>query len=245
MVISIQPPPANEGPPLTSATLGGGPLPCHVAAPYRSAVESPGQPEDVVSSARLETFADGVFAIAITLLVLEIRIPEPGENVARAIFDQWPSFLAYVTSFVTIGTMWANHHRIFTVIRGTTYGFLFVNVLLLMPIAFLPYPTAVVARHWFEGKDQVVPAMLLYGGTMALIAVFFSVVWLYAASRGLVPADAVRSRAVRRRGELIYRLAPLIYLLGAGASVIDPILSLIVFLGLAIYWAFPVRPREA
>ena len=208
-------------------------------------MESPGQPEDIVSSARLETFADGVFAIAITLLVLEIRIPEPGENVARAIFDQWPSFLAYITSFVTIGTMWANHHRIFTVIRGTTYGFLFVNVLLLMPIAFLPYPTAVVARHWFEGKDQVVPAMLLYGGTMALIAVFFSVVWLYAASRGLVPPDAVRSRAVRRRGELIYRLAPLIYLLGAGASVIDPILSLIVFLGLAIYWAFPVRPREA
>ena len=63
--------------------------------------------------------------------------------------------------------------------------------------------------------------------------------------RRLVPADAVRSRAVRRRGELVYRLAPLIYLLGAGASVIDPILSLIVFLGLAIYWAFPVRLREA
>ena len=81
-------------------------------------MESPGQPEDIVSSARLETFADGVFAIAITLLVLEIRIPEPGENVARAIFVQWPSFLAYVTSFITIGTMWANHHRIFTVISG-------------------------------------------------------------------------------------------------------------------------------
>ena len=211
---------------------------------------APDTTTEAKETARIEAFSDGVFAIAITLLVLDLKVPRV-HNLPRSqglldeLLHQWPSFLAYVTSFVTIGTMWANHHRIFTVIRGTTYGFLFVNVLLLMPIAFLPYPTAVVARHWFEGKDQVVPAMLLYGGTMALIAVFFSVVWLYAASRGLVPADAVRSRAVRRRGELIYRLAPLIYLLGAGASVIDPILSLIVFLGLAIYWAFPVRPREA
>jgi len=202
-------------------------------------MESHEQPEDIVSSARLETFADGVFAIAITLLVLEIRIPEPGENVARAILNQWPSFLAYITSFLTIGTIWADHHRLFTVIRGTTYGFLFVNVLLLMPIAFLPYPTAVVARQWFEGKDQVVPAMLLYGGTMALVAVLFRVVWRYASSRGLMSAEATSSRAYRRRGELIYRLAPLIYVLGAAASVIDPIVSLLVFLGLAMYWLLP------
>ncbi|TME35155.1 MAG: DUF1211 domain-containing protein [Chloroflexi bacterium] len=141
------------------ATLGAGRAICHAAAPYGCAVESPEQPDDIVSSARLETFADGVFAIAITLLVLEIHIPEAGENVGKALLGQWPSFLAYVTSFLTIGTIWADHHRLFTVIRGTTYGFLFVNVLLLMPVAFLPYPTAVVARQWFEGKDQVVPAM--------------------------------------------------------------------------------------
>ena len=90
-------------------------------------MESPEPPEDIASSARLETFADGVFAIAITLLVLEIRIPEPGENVAKALLNQWPSFLAYITSFLTIGTIWADHHRLFTVIRGTTYGFLFVK----------------------------------------------------------------------------------------------------------------------
>jgi len=206
-------------------------------------VESPEQPDDIVSSARLETFADGVFAIAITLLVLEIHIPEAGENVGKALLGQWPSFLAYVTSFLTIGTIWADHHRLFTVIRGTTYGFLFVNVLLLMPVAFLPYPTAVVARQWFEGKDQVVPAMVLYGGTMALVAVMFRAVWRYADSRRLLGAEAVRSRALRRRGDLIYRLAPLIYLAGAGASVIDPILSLVVFLGLAIYWLYPVRSQ--
>jgi len=207
-------------------------------------MESGEQPEDIVSSARLETFADGVFAIAITLLVLEIRIPEPGENVARVLFGQWPSFLAYITSFLTIGTIWTDHHRLFTVIRGTTHGFLFANILLLLPIAFLPYPTAVVARQWFEGKDQVVPAMLLYGGTMALVAISFRGVWTYASSRGLLAAEAVSSRAVRRQGELIYQLAPLIYVLGAAASVIDPILSLVVFLGLALYWLVPARQRH-
>ncbi len=227
--------------PLTARTLGGWRPLCHVVAPYRCAVESGEQQEGVISSARLETFADGVFAIAITLLVLEIRIPEPGENVTRALLNQWPSFLAYITSFLTIGTIWTDHHRFFTLIRGTTHGFLFVNLLLLMPIAFLPYPTAVVARQWFEGRDQVVPAMLLYGGTMALIAVFFRSMWLYATSRGLLAEEAGRSRAGRRRGELIYRLAPLIYLLGAGLSVIDPILSLIVFLALAAYWLSPSR----
>jgi uncharacterized membrane protein len=207
---------------------------------------TPGElPEDVVSTARLETFADGVFAIAITLLVLEIRIPEPGENVAKALLNLWPSFLAYVTSFLTIGTMWADHHRIFTLIRGTTHGFLFVNILLLMPIAFLPYPTALVARQWFAGQEQVVPAMLLYGGTMALIAIFFSAVWVYAGSRGLLSPEAARSRALRRRGDVIYRLAPLIYVAGAGLSVIQPILSLIVFLGLAVYWITSGRRRTA
>jgi uncharacterized membrane protein len=207
-------------------------------------VEAPEQPDGIASSSRLETFADGVFAIAITLLVLEIHIPDAGEPVWQTIRDQWPSFLAYITSFLTIGTMWANHHRIFTVIRGTTYGFLFVNVLLLMPIAFLPYPTAVVARHWFEGKDQVVPAMLLYGGTMALIAIVFGLLWAYASSHGLVPQEAVNLRAVRRRGEVIYRLAPLIYVGGALAAIISPVISLAVFLALALYWAFPVAPAR-
>jgi uncharacterized membrane protein len=191
-------------------------------------------PDDVVSSARLETFADGVFAIAITLLVLEIHIPAETEDVGKTLVHQWPSFLAYVTSFLTIGTMWANHHRIFTVIRGTTYGFLFVNILLLMPIAFLPYPTAVFAQH-FDKTDRFA-ATMLYAGTMALITIFFSVLWAYAGSHGLMAQNAATSRVVRRRGQLIYRLAPLIYLAGGLASLVDPRISLAVFIALAIYW---------
>jgi uncharacterized membrane protein len=194
--------------------------------------------DEIVSSARLETFADGVFAIAITLLVLEIHIPSESEPVWDTLRHQGPSFLAYITSFLTIGTMWANHHRIFTVIRGTTYGFLFVNILLLMPIAFLPYPTAVFAQHFNDAGGRFA-ATMLYAGTMALISVLYGVLWGYAASHGLVAPEAFTSRAMRRRSELVYRLAPFIYLAGGLASVIHPAVSLAVFIALAIYWIYP------
>jgi len=199
--------------------------------------------DDVASSARLETFADGVFAIAITLLVLEIHIPSASEPVWATLQHQWPSFLAYITSFLTIGTMWANHHRIFTVIRGTSYGFLFVNVLLLMPIAFLPYPTAVMAQHFAATPDGFA-ATMLYAGTMALISVFFSVLWVYAGSTGLLAPNAATSPALLRRGQLIYRLAPLIYLAGGLASIVNPVISLAVFIALAIYWIYPAAMRR-
>ena len=84
--------------------------------------------EAAKETSRLETFADGVFAIAITLLVLEIHVPEGGEDLGAAILAQWPSFAAYVISFLTIGVMWVSHHQMFTIIRRTTPTFLFLNV---------------------------------------------------------------------------------------------------------------------
>jgi uncharacterized membrane protein len=101
-------------------------------------------------------------------------------------------------------------------------------------IAFLPYPTAVFAQH-FDKTDRFA-ATMLYAGTMALIAIFFSVLWAYAGSHGLMAQNAATSRVVRRRGQLIYRLAPLIYLAGGLASLVDPRISLAVFIALAIYW---------
>src|SRR6266508_3844418 len=101
---------------------------------------------------RLEAFSDGVFAIAITLLVLEIRVPEL-ETVAHhgglwpALVALWPSYLGYLISFVTIGIMWANHHALFKYIRRCDRYFLIVNVVFLMGIAFVPFPTAVLAQH--------------------------------------------------------------------------------------------------
>ena len=97
----------------------------------------------MTDTSRLETFADGVFAIAITLLVLGIRIPAASDDLAKALAAQWPSFFAYVVSFLTIGIMWVNHHRMFTVNGRADHWFLMLNVLFLMGVAFVPFPTTV------------------------------------------------------------------------------------------------------
>jgi uncharacterized membrane protein len=187
-------------------------------------------------TARLETFADGVFAIAITLLVLEIRIPEPGEDLGAALAREWPSFAAYVTSFLTIGVMWVSHHQMFTIIRRTTTTFLFLNVLFLLPVAFVPYPTALVAGHIQEEQGRTT-AVLVYGALSIVIAVMFNVLWAYAFRNGLVVrgpgADRMQSVA---RGFII---GPLIYLGATLLAFVNPFISMAGFAALAIYWMLP------
>ena len=108
-----------------------------------------------LTTQRIEAFSDGVFAIAITLLVLEIRVPhvldagagaEP-TSLAAALLDLWPSYFGYVFSFVTIGIYWANHHHIFSLYQRTDHYFVLLNVLFLLFISFVPFPTAVLAEY--------------------------------------------------------------------------------------------------
>ena len=128
----------------------------------------------MTDTSRLETFADGVFAIAITLLVLGIRVPDANEDLARALGAQWPSFFAYVVSFLTIGIMWVQHHRLFTVIGRSNPTFAMINVIFLMFIAFVPYPTEVLAQH--VNTPGWTLATFHYGGTMVAIAILFNAI---------------------------------------------------------------------
>jgi uncharacterized membrane protein len=191
---------------------------------------------------RLETFADGVFAIAITLLVLEIRIPDPGADLGKALVNQWPSFAAYVTSFLTIGVMWVSHHQMFTIIRRTTTTFLFLNVLFLLPVAFVPYPTALVAAHILEEGARTT-AVLVYGAVSVVIALMFNVLWAYAFRNNLV----VRGQGADRAGAVArgFIIGPLIYLAATLLAFVNPFISMAVFAGLAVYWMLPGKiPSE-
>jgi TMEM175 potassium channel family protein len=185
---------------------------------------------------RLETFADGVFAIAITLLVLEIKIPDPREDLGTALLKQWPSFAAYVTSFLTIGVIWVSHHQMFTIIRRTTTTFLFLNVLFLLPVAFVPFPTALVAGHILEEGTRTT-AVLVYGAVSVVIALMFNVLWAYAFRNGLVVtgSGANRAQAVARG----FIVGPLIYLAATLLAFVNPFISMAVFAGLAVYWMLP------
>jgi uncharacterized membrane protein len=141
-----------------------------------------------VSTRRVEAFSDGVFAIAITLLILIIEPPKSGQHLGHELLRLWPSYLAYAVSFLTIGIMWVNHHTIFRHFERVDRPLLLLNILLLMLIAFVPFPTRVAAEFIRSGDDRRAAA-LLYGITMTITAICFFAVWIYG-SRRLLRADA-------------------------------------------------------
>jgi uncharacterized membrane protein len=192
----------------------------------------------VTNTGRLETFADGVFAIAITLLVLGIHLPAADQDLGPALLEQLPEFGAYVVSFLTVGIMWVQHHRLFTLIGRSNGTFAMINVVFLLFVAFVPFPTDVLAQRLGNGRD-VVGATFLYGGTMVAIAVMFNAIWLYASSRNghLLGELASRARRAEARG---YRYGVPIYLGITLLALINPILSLIGFAAFAAYWALPI-----
>ena len=116
------------------------------------------------STGRVEAFSDGVFAIAITLLVLEIGIePDAFEDPWQALADEWPSYLAYVTSFLTIGSVWLAHHRLFVALERVDTVTMRLNLLLLMAVSFLPFPTALMAEALDLSRDAERAAVVVYG----------------------------------------------------------------------------------
>ena len=142
----------------------------------------------------METFSDGIFAIAATLLVLEFTISNNGD-LGHELLHLWPSYLAYVTSFVTIGIIWMNHHHTVSLMGRTNRTFLFINNLLLMTIAFLPFPTKLVAQY-LQGDGERAAA-LTYAATFVVMAAMHLVWWGYARRGRRLVADNVPDSALR------------------------------------------------
>jgi uncharacterized membrane protein len=189
---------------------------------------------------RLEAFSDGVFAIAITLLIIEIGVPhvEANESLTRALLDLWPSYVGYVVSFLSIGVMWINHHHMFKDIVRVDHTLLVLNLLLLMGVAFVPFPTAVVAEYVREG-DHELEAALMYGCTFVMIAICFDAFWLYA-SRGPSLIDEHVSEARIRSRTVRYLPGPLLYAVALPFAFISPWISLGIYAGLAVFWLLPL-----
>jgi uncharacterized membrane protein len=182
--------------------------------------------------ARLEAFADGVFAIAATLLILngDGQIPGDVSDLGASILHIWPSYLAYAVSFVTIGIMWVNHHTVMTQIGRTDRRFLFANIGLLMCIAFVPFPTRLVAEH-IRG-DGARDAALVYGFTMVATAIMFNITWFYASRGGrLLRSDA--DHAVVSGLTRSYLPGPWIYLAATLVAFVSPAASVVLFLAIA------------
>jgi uncharacterized membrane protein len=189
-----------------------------------------------VSPSRLETFADGVFAIAATLLILNVDGAVGGEGALGASLEHaWPSYLAYVVSFVTIGIMWMNHHTVMSLVGRVDRRFLLANLGLLMCIAFVPFPTRLVAEHIRgEGAES---AALAYGFTMTATAVCFNAVWFYA-SRGRRLLRAEADPRIAAGITRTYLPGPWIYLIATLVAFASPPASAILYLVLAALYVF-------
>ena len=133
--------------------------------------------ESYWGTGRTEAFSDGVFAIAITLLILEVNVPETAfDNLWRGIADQWPSYLAYATSFITIGGIWLAHHAIFRRLQYANQRLMVINLLLLMAVSFLPFPTKLMAEAIHQ-SDAERAAVIFYGATLLIISTLLSALW--------------------------------------------------------------------
>ncbi len=197
-----------------------------------------------MSKARLEAFSDGIFAIAITLLVLTISQPSNYHDLGNQLANRLPSFGAYVVSFAIIGIMWLNHHSMFSHIEHSDRGLILLNLLLLLTIGFLPYPTGVFGQALSQHNGAEVAAVF-YSLTMAVNALAWGALWLYASTnRRLLVATFPESE--RRLATLLFIGGIVPYLLAVGVAFLSPIGSLTIQGAFAVYYAFdPLSRRVA
>ena len=198
-----------------------------------------------VGTGRLEAFSDGVFAIAVTLLVLQLKVPDAHPSLVGWVREQWPAFLAYLNSFLSILIMWLNHHNIFKQVRRSNHTFIMLNGVLLMLITFLNYPTALLATYLKPGASQPDQHLvtLIYTGTFVIIAVFYNVLWRYGTHHGrLLGKHANKELVAQITRE--YRFGPLVYLVAFLLAFVSVPASLVLTVLLAVYFALSGRNRS-
>jgi uncharacterized membrane protein len=194
---------------------------------------------------RVEAFSDGVFAFAITLLVLSIHIPRPGDadtsaGLQHVLLQQWPSYVTFALTFALVGIIWANHRLTFSHLIRSDHVLVSLNLLELMGVAFLPVPTAVLGA-WIASDHNRLAAVLFYGGTLLLLGIFHNVLWWYAAYWGGLTSPEFPAEK-RRALTLAWLAGPALYGVCMLLALVDPRLSIAGFALLATAYLLPT-PR--
>ena len=181
---------------------------------------------------RLEAFSDGVFAIAATLLVLEFSVSS-GRGLGHQLVHLWPAYLAYVTSFVTIGIIWINHHHTVSLMGRVDRTMLFLNNVLLLTIAFLPFPTKLVGDYLHRNGEGA--ATLAYTATFVIMALLHQVWWRYARRGRRLIGDAVPDSALRAV-DRAYAPGVAMYLLTFAIAFFSPLAAVLVTFAIAAFY---------
>jgi TMEM175 potassium channel family protein len=188
---------------------------------------------DEPGTTRLEAFSDGVFAIAATLLVLEVTVDTTRNNLGDELLHIWPSYLAYATTFLIIGIIWLNHHSCVQLIGRVDRPFLFINLLLLMIVSFMPFPTRLVAVYLHRPGER--QAVLAYAVTMLLMAVVYNFWWRYARGGRRLILAAVSDRRLQAV-DRAFNPGPPAYALVLALAFVSPLGSVLLTLALAVFY---------
>ncbi len=196
-----------------------------------------------MSTGRLEAFSDGVIAVAITLLVLNIEVPVPplaaGQSLGHELAAQWPAYAAYVTSFVTIGIIWINHHVMIGRLREPDHAILFLNLLLLLSIGVLPFATRLMAAYLQQSNGQHLAAAI-YSGAFLMMSLFFASLNAHILLR---KADRLATELpLEQRRQILSRsltgLAP--YAIATALAVVSSYATLGICAAMAVFYALPI-----
>ena len=183
---------------------------------------------------RVEAFSDGVFAIAITLLILEIRVPHaaPDHSLWAGLVALWPSYVAFALSFFVILMMWVNHHELMRLVHVVGYPFLFANGLVLLTVTFVPFPTAVLAEHLATAEAKA--AVTFYCGTFVVNSLAWNLLFgTMVRGRLLRPEiDAETIARIRRA----YVFGPVVYAVATIVALFQPVLGLVLNASLWLVW---------
>jgi uncharacterized membrane protein len=186
-----------------------------------------------VKTSRLEAFSDGVFAVAITLLILEINVPA-GENLWHQLKEEWPSFASFFVSFWVIGIIWVNHHGLLDHLKRTDRPVLYINLLVLMTVVFIPFSTALMAEHLKSGADEKVAA-LVYALAFLAMGIAFNLFWAYIVKHRRELGVEIPDEEVRRMS-VGFMIGSPIYVVAVIMAFISPAVVLIIIPAVAVYY---------
>jgi len=195
-----------------------------------------------MNKARVESFSDGVFAFAITLLVLGFQVPDSRKAeelvLRKALIAQLPQLIPYVTSFATIGIIWLNHHNMFHEVDHVERGTLVLNLLLLLVVSFIPYPTAVLGRY-----GALTSSAVLYGLVLTLLGIAYTILWHHIARRRL---NKSAEDAMKRRSRTLRNLVGTLgYPIATAIAFVSPKTAVLIYFALAIFYFVPAQMLES
>ncbi len=190
-----------------------------------------------MDSARLEAFSDGVFAVAITLLALNLAVEGPGHGtLAHQLSDRWPAFAAYVISFLTIGIIWVNHHAVFKNLSHIDRTLLFLNLLLLFFVVSIPFATATMATYLRSGGPDSHLAAAVFMGVFEGMSIAFAAIFWWSIRHGHMRVPLSSSDA--RRATIRFGLGHIGYIAGIGVAFLSAPATLVISAAVAVYYVF-------